>query len=93
MLQSGRIDIPLGHGLRLTAIPSDVPEFPMELYVGITDQKNAWLQDLAIVMKNYHYKPDGQIDYTDDAFKVFVYGDESSDDYTNEFLVRLRDDL
>ena len=88
-----RFSIPLMHGFCLTAEASGDPNYPMELYIGIEDSNGCWVQDLVVVSKNYHYKSDGQIDYTDDAFKILVYADNRRDDCTDEFLVPLRDDL
>ena len=88
-----RFEIPLPKGFKLTAESALDPNFPMELYICIEDPDGVWVQDLVVVMKNYHFKQDGQVDYTDDAFKVLVYADDATDDYTDEFTIRLRNDL
>lgn len=89
---SRRIEIPLFHGLKMVAETSGDPQYPMEMYIGVEDRNGAWIQDLAVVMKNYHYKPDGQVDYTDDSFRVLVYGDNKMDDRTDEITITLRED-
>ena len=89
-MRSKRITVPLTHGLKLVAETSGDPEYPREMYIGIEDRAGCWVQDIVIVMNNYHYKSDGQLDYMDDAFKVLVYEDENNDDATRELLIRLR---
>lgn len=89
---ANRIEIPLIRGMKMVVEQGGIPEYPMEVYIGIEDSKGCWVQDLAVVVKNYHYKQDGQIDYTDDAFRVFVYGDSETDDCTDEFLIKIRED-
>lgn len=88
-MEQKQIRIPLLNGLYIVADPGSDPDYPMELYIGIEDSNGVWIQDLAIVMKNYRYKPDGQVDYSDDAFRVLVYEDNESDDYTTEHVIKL----
>ena len=86
-----RISIPLADGLLLTAEKSNDPNYPRELYIGIEDKDHGWVQDLVIVQQTYRYKDDGQLDYNDRNFTVYLYEDNGRDDYTRSFSVDLRE--
>lgn len=88
-----RIEVPLSHGLKLVAESSTDSSYPRELYVGIADSDDVWLQDLAVVMNSYTYDLAGQMEYIDNKFKVLVYGDETVDDFTDEVHIKLREDV
>ena len=56
-----------------------------EVFVGITDENDRWLQDLAVVRDAYHYE-NGKVKL-DNKIAVLVYADSEDDDYTNEFTI------
>lgn len=88
-----RVEIPLSHGLMLVAERNCDPDYDRELYVGIVDSAGAWIQDIVCVQNAYRYKNDGQLDWLDDTFKVILWGDAETDDFTQEFDIPLRSDL
>lgn len=89
MSNSNRIEIPLVFGMKLVAEANEDPEFAQEIYVGIEDKDGVWIQDLAVIQKSYHFKPDGQIDWSDDLFNVLVYADQNREDYTHKHIIPL----
>lgn len=69
----------------LTIEESNNPDYPYEVYVGITDVNDNWIQDLAIVRNAYHYEKDDV--RWDDQMEVLVYGDANNEDYTHDFKI------
>lgn len=69
------LKIKLPNGLYLTA---EEGEYPGEMFIGISDENDRWLQDLAII----RYEP-----VFDNKMEVFVYADSEDDDYTDKFEI------
>lgn len=80
--------IKLPNGLYLTAEKSSDPAYPYEIFVGITDENGAWIQDLVIIGHDYHFENDGGYKPVwDEGLHVYVYGNENDEDYTEEFNI------
>ena len=85
-----RFVITLPDGNKLVAEKSADPQYPYEMYVGIESKDGAWVQDLAYVGADYRYKPEnGDLVIDPEHFNVYVYADETTDDYTDKFTVGL----
>lgn len=89
---ANRIEIPVGNGLKIVAEQNSDPNYDREIYVGIEDADGAWIQDLTCIANEYKYDSDGQVEWNDGVFRVIVWSSHYTDDSTDEFTVRLRDD-
>ena len=86
-MENNRIVIPLGNGYRLIA-ERNVGDYGREIYIGIADENDRWLQDLALVRNAYTY--DGNTVVWDDRkFEVAVWSNPESEDYTDHFEIPL----
>lgn len=88
-----KIEIPIGNGMKIVAEQNNDPYYDRELYVGIVDADGSWIQDLVCVRNDYRYNEDGELEWKDNSFHVVVWGDERRDDLTDEFDIKLREDL
>ena len=77
--------IKLPNGLYLTAEQNTDPDYSYELFIGITDENDRWLQDIATVRNAYHYE-DGEVKW-EDRMEALVYEDEENEDYTHSFKI------
>ena len=88
---SQKIDIDIGGGLRLVAETGSDPDYDREIYIGVVDENDTWLQDLAIVRNSYMYEdtPDGDwaVKWYEGLFDVLVYSDENNEDFTHDFRI------
>ena len=85
-----RFIIPLSNGYNIVS-ERNSGEFNKELYVGIEDENGAYIQDLVIVRPTYKFKSDNIV-FDSDKFEILVFGDENIEDYTNKFVVPLREE-
>ena len=81
-----RIKIPMRNGDSLVAEIGNNRDFN-EIYVGIVNSNDEWVQDLAIVGQDYSIKDDLTVEQIDDSFRVHVYKDEYIEDPTHSFIV------
>ena len=90
-----RIKIPVANGNFLVAEQNSDPTYSKEIFIGIQDANGVWIQDLAIVRNAYHYPEreiydiDGPVIWETDKFEVLVYGNEASEDWTENYLIPL----
>lgn len=75
------MDIKLPNGLYITAQQNEDPNYPYELFVGITDENDEWLQLLAVI--RYDEKYGNQIE-------VMLYDDADKDWFTEQFKINFR---
>lgn len=87
-----RITIELPKGLKLVAERNIDPEYQNEIYVGIETPDGIWHQDLAIIRNAYSIDDNLIVNWSPGKFEVLVYANKDDEDYTNKFLVELRDD-
>lgn len=83
------IKIPIGDGLNLVAEQGEDTCFPREIYVGIVNDNDMWIQDLAIIRQAYKL-PSGDndsVEYIDGKYQVLVYTDKDTEDYTHKFNI------
>lgn len=83
----------MDNGCAIVAEASADPAFYGEIYLGVEDPHGAWLQDLAIVRGAYRY--DDQLQravYDGEKYDVLVYGDPTSEDFTDVFEIYKVDD-
>lgn len=83
-----RIELQISDNTKLVAEINPDPAGYKEIFIGI-ERDGCWVQDLAVVGKQYHYD-DGLIVVLDDGFRVLVYGDSEDENYTNKFLINER---
>ena len=82
--QPKRIEVPLPSGDKLVAEGNPDPSYP-EIYVYIENEDGLIVQDLCIAGAQYNRD---DFELVRDAFRVLVYSDENSEDYTHEIPVR-----
>lgn len=82
---ANRIELQISEDTKIVAeINSDTAGYK-EIFIGV-ERKGLWVQDLAMVGKPYHYDSDSNV-VLNDGYRVLVYGDAMTDDYTNDFLI------
>lgn len=86
--QQNRIEIELSNGYKLVAEQNTDPQYSREIFIGIINPDGLWYQDLAIVRNSYHYDGD-EVIWTDGLFDILVFGEENSEDFTEDFSVSL----
>lgn len=81
-----KIKIPVGNGAYLVA-EAGCSDFPREIYIGLVNDNDMWLQDLAIVRQTYNLpsSDDENIRYVDGEYQVLVFADKDNEDYTHKF--------
>ena len=85
-----RFEIPLSNGYRLVS-EKNKGEFDKELYVGIETPDGRYIQDLVVVRPTY--KPEGnEIKFDADKFEILVFGDATTEDFTDKYTVPLCED-
>lgn len=77
------IKIPLGNGINLVAEQGTDANFKREIYIGLVNDNDMWVQDLAIVRQKYDIQESTR--YIDGKYQVLVYADKDDEDYTNCF--------
>ena len=82
--QPRRIEVPLPSGDRLVAEANPDPSYP-EIYVYLENEDGFIVQDICIAGTQYN---DDNYEPVRDLFRVLVYGNEYSDDYTHEITMR-----
>ena len=85
-----RIVIPLDNGYKLIA-EQNTGEFDKEFYIGVETETGAYIQDLVIVRPTYTFK-DESVKFDSDKFEMLVFANSESEDYTNKFVVPLKND-
>ena len=85
-----RIVIPLDNGYKLIA-EQNTGEFDKEFYIGVETETGAYIQDLAIVRPTYTFK-DESVKFDSDKFEMLVFANNESEDYTDKFVVPLKND-
>ena len=82
-----KVVVPLPNGDALIAEANGDTDYK-EIFVGIESPTNeTYYQDLAIVGADYSYPKDAPVQVTENKFRVLVYTDEYSEDYTHEFHI------
>ena len=84
------IKIPVGNGINIVAEQGTNSSFPREIYIGLVNDNDMWLQDLAIVRQSYNL-PSGDDDvaeYIDGEYQVFVFSDKDNEDCTHKFDIK-----
>ena len=85
-----RIVIPLDNGYKLIA-EQNTGEFDKEFYIGVETETGAYIQDLVIVRPTYTFK-DESVKFDSDKFEMLVFANNESEDYTDKFVVPLKND-
>lgn len=86
--KTNRIEIQLPNGYKLVAEQNSDPQFDKEMFIGVVDANNVWVQDLAVIRNSYICSGD-RIEWKPEQFDVLVYGDKDNEDFTNGFTVGL----
>lgn len=85
-----RMEIKIGNGLRLVA-EQNVQPYEREMFIGIIDENDQWIQDLVIVRNEYEHVTksvkDTEVKWNDNIFEVMVFGEEYNEDYTDLFKI------
>ena len=79
-----RIEVPLPNGEKIVAEVNPDPAYP-EIYVSLEDSDGYYIQDLCIIGSQYD---DKTLDPVRDLFRVLVYGNENSEDFTHEIEIK-----
>ena len=81
------IKIPVGNGINIVAEQGTDSSFPREIYIGLVNDNDMWLQDLAIVRQAYNLSSgdDDGGEYIDGKYQVLVFSDKDNEDYTHKF--------
>lgn len=83
------IKIPVGNGVNIVAEQSSDPNFTREIYIGLVNDNDMWLQDLAIVRQKYEVpKDECVVNYVDREYEVLVYSDKDDEDFTHKFGIQ-----
>ena len=94
MLDSDKVFIDLGDGLKLVAETSTDPQFK-EIYVYLANNEGVIIQDLAIVGEQYAYEESNnclsEVLPLHGKYSVKVYADETTDDWTVDHGIKLYD--
>ena len=85
-----RIVIPLDNGYKLIA-EQNTGEFDKEFYIGVETETGAYIQDLVIIRPTYTFK-DESVKFDSDKFEMLVFANNESEDYTDKFVVPLKND-
>lgn len=81
-----KIVIDLHNGTKLVAEEGCDSAYPNEIYIGIMSDDDVFWQDLAVVREKNAIS-NGEPEYIEDKFEVFVFADEKSEDYTKKFEI------
>lgn len=84
-----RIVIHLPNGFDLVAEQNTDPNYPNEIFIGITDGNGAWWQDLAIVRNAYTYNSNLDVIWKNEEFEALVYSDKDNEDFTHKYSIEL----
>lgn len=79
--------IKLDFGFATLVVEKGCDPYYQEVFIGLEDSEGAFLQDLAIVGRKYHYEND-ELCY-EDKISVKVFSDEYKEDYTHDFTIDL----
>ncbi len=85
-----RFSIELSNGYKLIS-ERNTGEFDKELYVGIEAPDGSYVQDLAIIRPTYKFK-DYNVEFDADKFEILVFGDAETEDFTDKYVVPLKQD-
>lgn len=80
-----KIEVAIPGGRTLVVETNDDPEFPYEVFVGITDSQDRFLQNLALIGQDYDY-PSNDHRWLN-RYSVRVWGDSENEDWTDEFII------
>ena len=81
------IDIDLGNGFRLVAERNSDPDYDREIMIGIMNDRDGWIQDLAIVRNYYTYDDATRTVWKSGLFEVLVYGNPDVEDCSNCYRI------
>lgn len=87
--KENKVEIELPNGYKLVAEQNTGSDYPYEMYVGIVAPGGGWIQDLVTVRNSYKHNEDREVEWSDDSFDVFVFGNKDDEDYTEEFQIGL----
>ena len=79
------ISIDLGNGKKLVADACPADEFK-EIFIGVEDSNGSY-QDLAVVREQYMYEGNKVVPLHD-CYSVCIWGDETTDDYTQRIDIK-----
>lgn len=85
------IDIDLSTGLRLVAWRNTDPDYDREIYIGLMDQDDCWVQDLVIARNEYTYDP--EFKWKDNKFELLIYGDAENENHTSGYYIPVRQEV
>lgn len=80
-----KIEVAIPGGRNLVVEKNDDPEFPYEVFVGITDSQDRLLQNLALIGQDYDCSTNDPRWL--DRYRVCVWGDSENEDWTDEFII------
>ena len=86
MFTPKQICVELDDGYRIVAEINVDPDYK-EVFVFLEDAEGVCVQDLAIVGEQYKIVHSGRVAPEHGKYRVLVYNDEYSEDYTHEFQV------
>ena len=82
-------EIDMGRDLRMVAERGIGGNWDREVCISIINKDGVYIQDLALIRNMYVLGYDDP-EWIDDMFEVFVWANESSEDYTDGFVIPLR---
>ncbi len=82
-----RLEIPLNDGDRLVAEVNPNKPF-REIFIGIVNQNDVWVQDLAVVGQDYEIEDDLSVKNVDNIYRIRLWTDERDENITHDFTVR-----
>ena len=66
----------------------NLPEFPMEFNVYLTDRDGKIIQDICLVRPHYDYiRSKGEFETDNNFVDCLVWGDSDDEDYTNKYVI------
>ena len=84
------LKIQLNNGVSLVAYKGDRP-FDKEISIYL--EKDGTYQDLARIGMECSYSDNGEVLYSDNKASIKVYADCSNEDFTDDFIVSVIDEL
>lgn len=88
-----RLEIPIGDRKIVVEIDdANLPEIPAEIFVFIEDRNGRITQNLCSVREYLMYNPrNGVFEHRPDFVDCLIWGDEEDEDYTNKFIIPIRE--
>ena len=89
MTTPGIFKIPIGNGLYIS-VEQNYEPYDREVFVGIVDENDAWLYNLAMIRQGHQFDQDGNVEWLGKIFNVWVNTCEHEpEDYTEFFEIDL----